>query len=696
MKKRCLSLVLVVAMLFSLCGCNVSETSDAVGEVTESVEEISEEADKSSDSEEEAGTEKEEEKKESVSSNKEKSEDENALSGMELVEALTSAGSYPTEADYSELYESVDAAIADCKVLVDLGQELQDKYRGTLDNKESILGVLQDMAAENGPYYLMYRLNTYATLLVFKNLMDSDARRISNKFNQAITDFDNKTAFIDSEIYELPIETRQEIFDSPEFEFLGNYSSIYTDSERKTFDEPTSQIINTLTGNASDPMDTFSILYDETPLLSITFPDGQEKELTEEVVDEIIYGSGDYDHNFMIEVDDLIGRRFGKLINTYTSLLQTQMQNYVNRATVNGYDNYLEYAMKDDYLETEIYDKNIESVHNILPQYRRYVDLRKEAIGADDGITYAEMLGNVITSDKNIKYDDAVRTAEEALLVYGDDYVKTFDAMLRKAHVDADPTENKRVGAFSMAAYDPGIYAYINMNYRGSYYDMTTLVHEGGHAMYSNISSTPEDTSIFKRAEIGIFTHEIASTLNEYILTRHLIDTADNDEDKLFYLDSLLTMINQSVILQTKYSEFEKYCYEKVESGEGLDAEDISEYWYNLEKDYEGDSALMTDGRRYAWSRVPHFYYGYYVYKYSTSCTYSGIIANRIFSGDEEIVDDYLDMLALGASYKPSDLLRTINIDPTEDKVYLEFADLYKGLMDEYEELLISTGRIQR
>ena len=131
-----------------------------------------------------------------------------------------------------------------------------------------------------------------------------------------------------------------------------------------------------------------------------------------------------------------------------------------------------------------------------------------------------------------------------------------------------------------------------------------------------------------------------------------------------------------------------------MEAGEGLDAETISDYWYELNEEYYGSEVDMSENMRYRWASIPHLYYEYYVYKYATSITYAGIITDRIENGEEGIIDKYLYMLTLGASMKPSDLLKEVDIDPTDLSTYETFATMYEKLIDEYEELLVKTGRI--
>jgi len=690
MRKRCLALILTVVTATSLCGCNSAtmEGIESLLEAVEAVEAASATQEQESDVKDNDDT--TEEKQEEINK-QDNQKDYINESGIELVEALNSVGPYPTEADYSELYENIEAAKDDCNNMVEMSMKLQDEYKGKLDNKDTILNFFHDVI-DMGVYTKMRKLSAYKTLINNKDLTDSDAQKFSNYYYQSSNKVQNALAFYDAEIYALPMETREEIFASSDFDFLRYYLNIYQDPERKEFSEDEMVIINTLTSNADAAQNTYYTLKEEMEYPTIIMPDGQEKEFNEDLSSEIILG--DYSHDFMKEVNNLAGKRYEKNIESFAKLLQTAMQNKVNKASVNGFDNYLAYALHENDIEPVIFDKNIESARNVLPDFQRYNELRKEVLKIEDGVTYVELLKPVIPSNESVEFDDAVSMVEKALTVYGDDYIKSFDEMIRKAHIDVYPSKGKRSGGFEIGAAEAKILPYIQLNYRGSLDDVSTLAHEGGHAMYTYMAENAPGTNDFISSP-GIFTQEIASTLNQYIFYRNLIDSTEDEEQKLIYLDEMIRMINNTIINQTKYSEFEKFCYEKVESGEGFTGEEISDYWASLEREYLGDACVISEGRKYAWAGIHHFYYGYYVYKYSTSATYSGIIANRIFNGDDEIIDKYLEMLALGGSMKPSDLLKTVDIDPTEDKVYSEFAQFYKGLLDEYEDLLVSTGRIE-
>ena len=676
--KKMISLVLSVSICVSLVGCNAQETASAVEEALKSMEEIQQTIEQFEVPEAIAVD-------DSVVEKEEDTEDE------DIVEKSVS---YPTEIDLTELYEDEEAFNADCDKAISLANELADKYKGKLSKKEMIFDFYEEYyKGEIKP--ILDRLGIYSLLGYYKDFTDSYYANLFNKGNNVGTEVSNIMSFEAEEISNLSFEERQNIFNSPELLQYKYQKSEYLDEHKIFFDQETQNIINTLTSNDDDVKNVYSIITEaETESGVLTLEDGQEIIVDSDLIEEIRNGS-DYSHDFIVEAYNIYAKSFYKNANSITALLESRMKNYYERATIENYDSVLEYELNKNHIDRAIYDNCIESLHNAKPQIHRLVSLRKQALGIpeDSGVCNLEVTN--ITTDYNTKYsfDQAVSTVEKALEVYGSDYIEGLDEIVKSGHVDVYPNDNKYSGGFQVASCDANIPSYVLVNFRGNENDVETLAHELGHAMCSGYATRNTELN-YGNNTTGIFIQEIASTLNELIYLNYMLDNSNDDEERLYYLEKLLAFINSSSMNQIIYTEFEQYCYEQVESGYGLDVEDISDYWEQLYKDYYGPDYEFLEGQRYSWMRVPHFYYGYYVYTYATSMTYAIIINNKIQSGDENIINDYLNMLSLGDSMKPADMLSLIGIDPSDMATYDDFNSMYTSLIDEYEDLLLSTGRI--
>jgi oligoendopeptidase F len=206
-----------------------------------------------------------------------------------------------------------------------------------------------------------------------------------------------------------------------------------------------------------------------------------------------------------------------------------------------------------------------------------------------------------------------------------------------------------------------------------------------GHAVYSTYSARNQNQLY---AYPTIFTQEVASTTNELLYYSYKMENAADDEERLFYLEDMLSMFSGTFFTQMLYAEFEDYMYEVVESGAPLDPEDLSDKWVALFDEYRGDAVQMFPDARYQWSTIPHFYYTYYVYQYASSVAYAASIAERILTGEEGAVEDYLAFLKAGGSAAPADLLAIAGIDPLEEDTYAAALAFFANLVDEYEELV--------
>lgn len=670
MRRSKMFLIMVLLLSIILCGCNAEETARIIEDTLNSMEEIQQSIEEFQESQNEANEEEVEE---------DKLLDENI--------------NYPTEIDLTKLYVDEEAFDADCDKAIEIALGLEEKYSGTLNNEKNIIEYFLDKST-CGLNPVLSKLKTYCTMGSSLDVTDNYYTKLNSKLDLVYGEVYDTLSF-EYEIFDLTIEERKNIFSSPELESILFVCREYIDDSEhdyENYDEST-VIISDLLASQESTKNIYNLLVDseiENPV--IIMPDGTEKELTNELISEI--NNGDFSHDFYIETERLSSGRYKKNLHSLTALLEKYMNDSFTLAKAYGFDSVLNYSMDQDFVEPEIYTNNIDSVHSMLPDVERYIRLHKQVLGYDEEkLTRAEIYKNSSSFNGQLNFEDAVKTTEKALSIYGEDYVNTLEEIVKSGHVDVFPREKKFSGSYELSTGIKEDLPYVLMNFNGYANDCSVFAHEGGHAMYSYYSEQNENNNELNNSACG-FNQEIASTLNELILYKYLRDNAQTDEEKLFYLEGEINLINRSAVTQTLYSEFEKHCYELIENGEGLNGEEISDYWLNLYSEYFGDDFEVINESKYGWCSVPHFYQNYYVYKYATSITYACIIGNRIDNGDEGEIEDYLNMLSLGNSMGPTDLLRTIEIDPLDKGVYVEFANMYKNLVDEYEELLVEMGRI--
>ena len=588
----------------------------------------------------------------------------------------------PVEWDLSEVYPDADAWQADYDRVMEL-LEGYDDFRGTLNTAENIYAYYE-FAYLSELTELQNKLYMYASLGYYLDPTDPVFNGLLAQLDDMSMQESIKGAFAEPEIYALPLETREEIFADPLFDELRYALKDYTDPEAEPFSEEVTQILATLAMGQGYGETIFTILDSvELPDPMITMPDGTEQPLDDELYSDIIY-SGEYDEDFLAEANQIILTKPIPFIYTLTNLLEENAKQAYASALINGYDTTREAAMDEEDVDPVIYDMLIEAGHDGAADYQRYLNAHARGLGLEEQRPYH--MGTYVSDyyPDLVEYDDAVAEVVDALSVLGEEYTNTFLEIAGSGHVDVYPTDTKETGAFE-TLLSPDTLPWVLFNYMGYTEDVSTIAHEMGHAVYSTYAARNQNQVY---AYPTIFTQEVASTTNELLYYTYKMENAADEEERLFYLEDMLSMFSGTFFTQLLYAEFEDYMYEVVESGAPLDPMDLSDEWVSLFDLYRGDTVEMFPDARYQWATIPHFYSPYYVYQYASSVAYAASIAQRITTGEEGAVEDYLAFLKAGGSAAPADLLDIAGIDPLEEETYAEALAFFSGLVDEYEALV--------
>ena len=270
----------------------------------------------------------------------------------------------------------------------------------------------------------------------------------------------------------------------------------------------------------------------------------------------------------------------------------------------------------------------------------------------------------------------------KAISVWGDEYLEAFDKIITNPHIDVYPVRKKRSGAWEMLCGNETT-PFLMFNFDGTETYTTTIVHEMGHAVYSELSA--QNQNKYDNYP-GVFTQEVTSTANQIMLSKYLIENAKSKDEKIYWLDNEIVLFLNSLLTQCRFSEFEDYCYKTIEAGGALNADEMARKWLEISKLYYGDAITIPDDAGIDWARVPHFYNGYYVYNYATSITYAASICDQVDKKGSEEVDAYIDFLKAGRTASPAELLSIAGVDPLDDATYESAAELITDLVDEFIE----------
>ena len=348
------------------------------------------------------------------------------------------------------------------------------------------------------------------------------------------------------------------------------------------------------------------------------------------------------------------------LENVISSLYLNNVKAMTTEAKLRGYNSALEMELFGDKVDVSVYENLIAAVHENLPALYKYYEIKKNFLGLKEQHMYDVYLNLTKEEPKKIPYEDAVEMVLESLKPMGEEYTEIAREGLMSRWVDVYPKEGKRDGAYSFGTYDSP--PYILMNYNDDLQSVFTLAHELGHSMHSYFSRT---NNKYIYSDYTIFVAEVASTTNELLLLNYLMDRATTPEEEIYLIDHYIDSFKSTVFRQTMFAEFEKITHERVEKGDALTSADFKDIYYNLNKLYFGDAVISDEEIAYEWSRIPHFYTDFYVYKYATGFSSAVTLSKNILSGDKDKLKAYLNFLKDGSNNYPLEQLKSAGVDLT-------------------------------
>ncbi|HZJ85047.1 MAG TPA: oligoendopeptidase F [Syntrophomonadaceae bacterium] len=374
---------------------------------------------------------------------------------------------------------------------------------------------------------------------------------------------------------------------------------------------------------------------------------------------------------------------YGKLKNTIGTTLSSSVKKDIFYARTRKYNSAIEAALDQDNVAVEVYDRLIDTVHKNLDYMYRYIDLRKKLLGLDKLQMYDIYVPLIKNIDVEITYEEAKDLVVKGLEPLGADYLKILQEGLNSGWIDVYENEGKTSGAYSWGSYATS--PYILLNYDNKLNDVFTLAHELGHSLHTYYSNSSQP---YVYSQYSIFVAEVASTVNESLLIDYMINKAKNDQEKMYLINHYLEQFRGTVYRQTMFAEFEKIIHEKVENGEALTPEILSEVYQGLNELYYGAGIELDEKIASEWMRIPHFYSAFYVYKYATGFSAATALKEQIIKEGEPAVNRYIDFLKSGSSDYPLNVLKKAGVDLTKAEPVQDALDYFGRLVGKLEELV--------
>ena len=370
---------------------------------------------------------------------------------------------------------------------------------------------------------------------------------------------------------------------------------------------------------------------------------------------------------------------YGEFKNTLTSTLAATCESLSVSSKLRKFNSSLEASLFDDFIPTSLYDNLITVVHKNLPNLYNYFEIKRKLLKLDEFHLYDGYVSTIKEIDKKYSFEEAEELVKKALSILGEEYRQVLNKAFKEGYIDKYPNLNKRSGAYSSGSYDTK--PFILLNYTETYNDVSTLAHELGHSMHSYFSN---QYNSYEESSYPIFLAEIASTVNELLFSYYMEEQAKTKDEKLSILNERLDTFKSTVFRQTMFAEFERYIHDLTDKGEVLTADAICNYYYDLNKLYFGENVVIDKEVQFEALRIPHFYTPFYVYKYATGLSIASYIAKNILNHTPNFKEKYIEFLKSGGRDYPLEVLKIIDIDLSDTKVFDEAMNMFKETLDKF------------
>lgn len=575
---------------------------------------------------------------------------------------------YPTTDAWEKDYAYVESNIDQLK-----------KYKGKLAKSKNLEKCLMESEELERKLDKLY---VSAHLLKDQDTKNTTSQALASRIASLNQQFYQERAFLWPEIQEISTKKLSQLV--AQSDYLKQYEHAFDDMVRQKahiLSEREEELLS-MAGNMARE---FSGIREALTQADIVFPEVKDED------GDLVELSYSRYYGFLLSKDPDVRRNafkgmygtFDKFKNTSAAAYRGSVQKDIFFSQARGYDSCIEMALDGDNVPVEVYDNLIATVHEYMEPLHRYMNLRKKILGLDELHLYDTSVPIVSESEVKYTYDEAVDLIINALEVMGPQYQADAKKALSSRWVDVYETRNKRSGAYSWGAFDT--HPYMLMNFNGTRNDVFTLIHELGHSLHTYNTNK---TQPYPTANYSLFVAEVASTFNENLLMNYLLTTMEDKNEKLSLLDQWADNLQGTLYTQVLFAEFEREAHSLAEQGVPLTVETLSDTYLNILKSYYEGVLTIDEEYGLTWSRIPHFYRQFYVYKYATSICASTDLSKKVIDGEEGALDRYMNFLQSGSSDYPIELLKNAGVDMSSPEPIANTLQLFDEIVTQMEELI--------
>lgn len=551
------------------------------------------------------------------------------------------------------------------------------KYQGNLNNANNIFDCME---AINKVMYKLEKLYVYASMRSDEDLRDNANKALLSRAQLLFVKFSSSVSFVRPELTSLSEEMLVSLANDP---LLKDYD--YTlKSILKAKPHVLSAETEKVLAMGGQVFSGFSDIFRMINNADIEFPVIKTKD-GEVTVSHGVYGMLLYDEDRSVreEAFKKYYACFKKVLNTITANYAGLVNKDVFLARARNYSSCVEKALCEEDVSRTVYDNLLESVNANLDALHHYTRQKKTALNLDEMHMWDFYVPIVEEAQIKLEYEDAFKLVKQGLMPLGEEYQNLLQEAHDNGWIDVLETPGKRSGAYSTGAYGFK-HPYVLLNYQQTTSDIFTIAHELGHAMHTYYSNKNQPQ---EKADYRIFVAEVASTVNEVLLLKHLLNTSTDLRLKKYLLSYYTDMVKSTLFRQTMFAEFEYISHTAVENGIPLTSDYLCGEYLKLNQKYYGEDIVSDTEISWEWARIPHFYNSFYVYKYATGIISAISIAERILTEGETAVNDYKKFLSSGGSNSPVELLKIAGVDLTDKKAYNVAMKSFKDALDEFDKI---------
>ena len=553
-------------------------------------------------------------------------------------------------------------------------------FKGKISTSAQAL--LEFLQLEDKMTLLLYKIINYAERKSDEDTRVAKYQAYVANATSAYTQVGEATSWFAAELLAIPAESVEKFYaEVPALEFYRRKLNKILNQREHTLSAEEEALLARAEELAVQPTNIFS-MFDDADL---TFDDavdseGKTHKLTSGSFVPLLM---DADRVLRESAFKQLYSRFGEFRNTSAAILTSQVKNLQFFSSSKKYASSLEAALAENEIPVEVYNNLIDAVHQNFPAFYKYVDLRKRVMGLDDlhfWDVYTPLVDDV---DMKFTYEEACDLIVKALAPMGEEYVNLVKKGLESRWVDVYETPGKRSGAYS--AGGKGMNPVMLLNFQGGLDDVYTLIHEMGHSLHTYFSSHNQEITY---SDYSIFVAEVASTCNEALLSHYLLEHETDPARHAYILNHFLEGFRGTIYRQCMFAEFERDISQMNADGVALNAEVLSERYGKLCAEYFGPGIELDEEIKLEWSRIPHFYYNFYVYQYCIGFSAAIALSQRILSEGEPAVKDYIGYLSGGCSKTPIELLRGAGVDMATPDPVNAALKYFGELVDQLEQEL--------